>query len=172
VKVARITGASPREMKAYWPTVRAKFVQVEGRQLQNVRLEKERAKGNGKKPAASVSEEPPIAEYFEAWYLEYPRKEAKANGLKAYKQAVAVLTKRPHGAGPGADDPHGYLLSKVKLFAGSALGRAEKYCPLPASWLNAHRFDDDPRDWERRADQDPRGTKGAMQQYLLEDQHG
>jgi hypothetical protein len=70
---------------------------------------------------------------FEAWYLAYPRRVAKGAAAKAYAKAAAAVG-------------HEKLLEAVTLFAASEEANSE-YCPHPATWLNADRYDDDPAEW-------------------------
>lgn len=74
---------------------------------------------------------------FADWYAAYPRHEARADAAKAYRQVTAA------GADPGV------LLDAASAFAASPAGQAGKFCPLPASWLRAGRWDDDRASWQR-----------------------
>lgn len=103
---------------------------------------------------------------FERFWSEVPSRVGKQSAKKAYDLAVRVIAKRPPEGGPGADDPNGFLLERMKAFAASPLA-SSRYCPHPATWLNAGRYDDDPRTWQRGDNRnDPRGTLSAAQQYL------
>ena len=81
------------------------------------------------KPAASAS--PPLGEGFEKFWKLYPRKEAKADALKAWRKVkpsdvVAILAAVPiHTQSVGWQKEDG------------------RFIPLPASWLNARRWEDE-----------------------------
>lgn len=107
------------------------------------------------------------ANAFDEFWALVPNKVGKRTAEKAYKLAVSVISLRPVEAGPGADDPHGFLLERMRAFAASPVGRGDpQYIPHPATWLNAGRYDDDPRIWQAAGKRDPRGTISAAQQYL------
>jgi hypothetical protein len=66
---------------------------------------------------------------FEAWWVLYPRKEAKGAALKAWTSALKRIDIET-------------LMDRVTLYAGSELPDRQ-YIPLPATWLNADRWNDD-----------------------------
>jgi hypothetical protein len=103
-------------------------------------------------------------EPFERWWSTVPKKVGKQAAQRAYDKAVKFLRSRPPEAGPGADDPHGFLLERMAAFAASPKARSD-FCPNPSTWLSEGRYDDDPATWERSR-QDPRGTLSALDQYL------
>jgi hypothetical protein len=106
------------------------------------------------------------ANAFDLFWPAVPNKVGRQAAAKAYDRAVKFLRSRPVEAGPGADDPHTFLLDRMKAFASSPKARS-KFCPYPATWLNGGHYDDDPRSWQRGDDRhDPRGTLTAAQQYL------
>ncbi len=79
----------------------------------------------------------------DAVYAEYPKKAGRFDALKAITKLLREGT---------ATFDH--LLAKTKEYA-AAVSRwdpeaAAQYTPLPATWYNGHRFNDDPRTWERR----------------------
>jgi hypothetical protein len=73
---------------------------------------------------------------FENWYKMYPRKEAKINAEKAYTKAVK------NGVS------HEKLMEGLTRFNAhlESQPREKKFIPLPASWLNAGRWEDEYQD--------------------------
>lgn len=68
---------------------------------------------------------------FEQFYAKYPRKEAKKNALKAWQK----LSTEQQNKALEAVDKH---VHKWELE-----GTEKTFIPLPASWLNGWRFDDE-----------------------------
>src|ERR1039457_252633 len=66
----------------------------------------------------------------------YPRHEAKPAALRAI--AKALQTTEPV-----------FLAERVGMYADARAGQDMKYTPLPASWFNDERFNDDPSLWEQ-----------------------
>jgi hypothetical protein len=77
---------------------------------------------------------------FDAFWEATPRKVGKLSAKSAYTATIRTLKER------GQDDPHGFLLDRIKAFAASPKGRGE-FCPHPTTWLNQGRYDDDPTTW-------------------------
>jgi uncharacterized protein YdaU (DUF1376 family) len=103
---------------------------------------------------------------FDRFWAFVPNKIAKRSAKKAYDLAVRVIKSRPVEAGPGSDDPHAFLLDRVRAFSASELANGDtQYIPHPATWLNAGQYDDDPATWQRSR-RDPRGTRTAAEQFL------
>lgn len=73
---------------------------------------------------------------FEQWWKVYPRKTGKGKAFPAYQKALRFIDRDT-------------LLEATRRFAISAAGKAGRFCPYPANWLNAKRWDDDPTEWER-----------------------
>lgn len=63
-------------------------------------------------------------------YQAYPRKIARAPGIKAIERALRSI------------DPAS-LLQAVQVFARSCIGKDPQYIPYPASWFNAGRWSDE-----------------------------
>lgn len=106
-----------------------------------------------------------IASGFKAFWEAVPNKTGKAAAEKAYAKAVRMLSFLDTGDHPGAGKPHVFLCERMKAFAASPIGRGDKqFIPHPSKWLNEGRYDDDPTTWNRR--RDPRGTGGAIEDYL------
>ena len=83
-----------------------------------------------------------------ALYSKYPRKQGKAEGVKAIEKAIIAVAKREFdGDEEAAAD---WLGSKLNEYAQSAQGsRQEKHLiPHPATWFNQGRYDDDPETWK------------------------
>ena len=79
--------------------------------------------------ASSISENA-IRNDFTDWYIEYPRKASRAVAEKAYIKARKKA---------GADE----LLAGVRRYAEDP-NREQEFTKLPATWLNAGSWDDDP----------------------------
>jgi hypothetical protein len=72
-------------------------------------------------------------------YQLYPRKQARAQAIKAIMRALAKV-------------PFEELRAKTLAFAeawGSAPRDELQYCPYPATWYNAESYNDDPALWRR-----------------------
>lgn len=69
-------------------------------------------------------------EEFDRWYALYPRKEAKAAGRKAFAKARK-----------SADMDT--LITALERYVKSVKGKERQYIALPASWLNAGRWEDE-----------------------------
>ena len=78
------------------------------------------------------SREPEALEIWEA----YPRKEAKPTAIRAILTAIDRF--------PFAD-----VLAKTKLYAECRAGQDPQFTPLPATWFNQERFNDDPVLWRK-----------------------
>ena len=63
---------------------------------------------------------------FDAWYKVYPRKQARGDAMKAWKQV-------------GAEEIADEILAKTKQYP---FPSDPKYIPLPASFLRAWRWED------------------------------
>lgn len=101
---------------------------------------------------------------FEEFWKVVPRKVGRRDAESAYDKAAALIAGRD---GPGGEDPDGFLLDRMRLFAKSPQGCSGQYCPHPATWLNKGRYDDDPAEWQRAGrDTDPRGTASAAADFL------
>lgn len=98
------------------------------------------------------AEEPPapmetkVAEVTtEAIYAVYPRKVGKLAAMKAIAKAAMTLREKE-------PDPLAYLLARTQLYATATSiwpEEEKKYIPHPATWFNQGRYDDNPREWER-----------------------
>lgn len=69
-------------------------------------------------------------EEIEAIYQAYPKKVAKAQGIKAISRALRSI--------PAAD-----LLAYVQSFARSCAGSDPQFIPYPATWFNGRRWSDE-----------------------------
>lgn len=108
------------------------------------RREDERREDNENKTLFADAEEydtSPLG--IDAIYDAYPRKVGKEAARRAIAKAVIAVRDR------GQADPHIWLLERVKAFSESKAGRAGKFCPHPATWFNAGRYDDDQAEWDR-----------------------
>lgn len=104
--------------------------------------------GNGSpqpKPSHSHSLAKPEPDPFDLWWAKYPRREGKQKGCEAWGKAVDRLV----AGGRTELDAIAYLLERVTAYAASP--RATKSdrdkIPLPATWLNGGRYEDDPAAW-------------------------
>lgn len=71
-----------------------------------------------------------IAADFAEWYAKYPRKEAKGAALKAFTKVRKTVTLEE-------------LLTGVQRYSASIVGKERQHIALPATWLNAGRWEDD-----------------------------
>ena len=136
-----------------------------GKELSLSSGEDEKKKRKPRKPRHVV----PYSPEFEDWWRQYPkhRREGKDKAAPAYSEALARIV--ANHAGMDYDQARGYLRQRTIEYAGSPAGNNGVYTPLPASWLNAGRFEDDPQSWnknERTQKADPRGTFSAAESYL------
>jgi hypothetical protein len=67
---------------------------------------------------------------FDQWYSRYPRKEAKENARKAFTKARRQASLQQ-------------LLSGLEQYKQSIKGKDRQFIALPASWLNAGRWQDE-----------------------------
>lgn len=72
----------------------------------------------------------PTALYFDDFWNLWPRKEGKANAVKAYQKALKKI-------------PEMELLEKVGLYVNSPSRPEVKFVPHAATWLNGERWQDD-----------------------------
>lgn len=88
-------------------------------------------------------------------YQAYPRHVEKQAALKAVRNALTSIRKRP-----GIKDPEWWLLDRTRAYA-SARARAialdsreEGFTPYPQKWFNKGRYDDDDEQWEPKNSSD------------------
>jgi hypothetical protein len=74
-------------------------------------------------------------EMAEAIYQAYPKHEAKPPALAAIRKAM-----RSH-------NPE-FLLERTRAYATAISWQERQYIPLPATWFNQERFNDDPENWK------------------------
>jgi len=67
---------------------------------------------------------------FAEWYAAYPRKEGRKDAARAYAKAAKAL-------------PADELLEKTREFQEFTKHREKRFIPLPATWLNGERWNDD-----------------------------
>lgn len=67
-------------------------------------------------------------------YLEYPKKVAKPDALRAIKKAITKV---------GFQD----LMERTRMYAGAVASMDPKYIPHPATWFNRESYNDDPKEW-------------------------
>lgn len=79
-----------------------------------------------------------------AIYQRYPRKEGKADGIKAILKAM-----KRHDAK--------FLLERTEAYAEAIAWKERQFIPHPATWFNGERFNDDPEAWKEPA---PRARNG------------
>lgn len=77
-----------------------------------------------KKDSSSTDEE------FDRWYALYPRKEAKTAARKAFAKARKSVDMDT-------------LITSLERYVASVKGKDRQYIALPATWLNAGRWDDE-----------------------------
>jgi hypothetical protein len=94
----------------------------------------------------------------ESVYLEYPKKAAKPDALRAISKALKK-TKLCD------------LIAKTRAYAQAAVGQNPQYIPYPASWFNAQRYNDAPETWfAKSAEQELPGWKVDEEIRRLEDE--
>jgi hypothetical protein len=90
-----------------------------------------------------------------AIYDEYPRKVAKASGLRVIEKSIVTISKR--GATENHENLNGdtalaadWLKSRVELYTNSSQGQRKdkEHIPYPATWFNRGQYDDDPSEWK------------------------
>lgn len=81
-----------------------------------------------KKDISSENEE---ADDFQTFYETYPRRESRGAAAKAYRSAL----KKTDAA---------TILAAAKAFRAKRAGQDQKFTPLPATWLNAEKWADEP----------------------------
>jgi len=111
---------------------------------------KELSEAKASSPRKDSGKPNPIA--IEAIYREYPRKVGKEAALKAISRAVDRL-RSDHG---GTHEAQVYLFRRVQSYARSPAGNCGELTPHPATWFNQGRYNDDPKEWQRKANE--RGT--------------
>lgn len=128
------------ELKRYW--------RERQRQSRMSRTVKDKHAKSRKRGSGSVSgngsvlkeedlkEKPDLVPTSEQIYMAYPRHESKLDGIAAIDKAI----KKGFG--------RSFLLERTVAYAKTQPPRS-RFTPLPASWFNAERFNDDPREWER-----------------------
>ena len=89
----------------------------------------------GKDTTQASEKKTPAEKYpteFLEWYAIYPRKKAKGDALKAYRQALKEID-------------HDELVEKTRKFARYVEQTQEpaKFVPYPATWLRASQWDDE-----------------------------
>ena len=78
-------------------------------------------------------------------YKAYPRHVGRRDALKAINRALHRIA----GRRDAPEDPVIWLITRVRLFAGSPKGQSGQFCPHPATWFNQDRFDDNEAEWFR-----------------------
>lgn len=76
-------------------------------------------------------ERPSIDIDFEAWWKLYPRKQARADALKAYRQARKTASAKE-------------LLDGLQMYLLSTIGVEKEHIKLAGGWLRAERWTDEP----------------------------
>lgn len=127
------------------PYYRTLLTREIAREQTRIRVQKHRAKGNvTNKALPNVTRnecntsEHSKAEHSKAEeiYCAFPRRVGKPIALKAIRNALSKTS---------FDD----LLSKTKAFAAARNGDLD-FCPMPATWFNQERYNDDPSTWKQR----------------------
>ena len=82
---------------------------------------------------------------FDLFWKAYPKKAGgKEAASKAFQAAIKRLKEELQHQG---QDPVEFLIAKATEFATTPKGKAGKFCPYPATWLNKGCYDDDPATW-------------------------
>jgi hypothetical protein len=120
-------------------------------QVDRERIGNGNGNGNGNSLSAQLSggERPPD-DQIEQIYEAYPRHVELKRAKDAIRKALGKV-------------PFEQLLEAVQAFAASPAGKAAgKFCPHPATWFNAERWNDDPADWQRSGDDGAAGKTGRI----------
>lgn len=92
-------------------------------------------------PEPVAKAKPKVSEIALAIYSNFPRKEGRADALRAIEKALRVVSAET-------------LTASVKAYA-AAVSRwpagDEKFVPYASTWFNGERYADDPQTWERKA---------------------
>lgn len=67
---------------------------------------------------------------FDAWWEVWPKKQGKGTARTAYARALKKI-------------PEEELLSKTRVWVAAKPYSDMKFCPMPSTWLNGERWDDD-----------------------------
>jgi hypothetical protein len=88
------------------------------------------------KPKRSRNAVPDVYPHdFEEFWKVYPRREAKADACRAWERLKMPQKRRAYVA----------LKSQLPMLEAKLRGRGgNNFCPLPATWINGGRFDDEP----------------------------
>jgi hypothetical protein len=81
-------------------------------------------------------------EMVRALYAAYPRRESQGSAFRKIREALVAV-----GDDPGIADPFGWLLSRVKAYAASPVGRDMQFVPKPEKWFDEEKYRDDPATW-------------------------
>lgn len=130
-KHQRVDKPKPSEIKAssvFQDASKNDLGCVQGGMERNGREEEQ---GTGKGMDTSAPAPPPLSKCFEKFWRLYPRKEAKADAVKAWKKVKPSDVEAIHAA--------------VPIHAQSVGWQKEggRFIPLPASWLNSRRWEDE-----------------------------
>lgn len=90
---------------------------------------------------------------IERIYSAYPRKVGKSKALDAILRSVRSLQAGNDWPKQSEAEALEFLYDKVVSFARSPSGQAGEFTPHPATWFNAGRYLDDPKEWQRGKDQ-------------------
>jgi uncharacterized protein YdaU (DUF1376 family) len=101
-------------------------------------------------PRTDSGEADPIEEIYKA----YPRKVGKAAAIKAILRGVQHLKAR----GMPIREAEVYLFRRVQSYARSPAGNDGEFTPHPATWFNRGSYDDDPAEWQKKANE--KGSNG------------
>lgn len=109
-----------------------------------------------------LEEEPVDSEAtFAGFWEACPNKEGKKAAEKAWAKARDSIAREK---GISRIEAARWLTGRMRTFATTPKGQAGKFCPMPATWLNQGRYDDDDEVWQDRdrtsrgGGSDPRGN--------------
>ena len=106
------------------------------------------SEANASSPRKDSGKPDPVEAIYEA----YPRKVGKQAALRAIGRAL----KRLWDAGMAKREAEVFLFKRTHAYARSPAGNDGEFTPHPATWFNQGRYDDDPQEWQRKANE--RGT--------------
>lgn len=145
-----IPAYKPKSCKSTAKSVRASCSGTKARNRKEMGTEMGTGEGGckGETPSVDAASTPPVqpksSEPFDVWWSAVPNRVGRGEASTAYAKAVKAIRGR---AGLGGEDPHCFLLERIRAFAVTPKARGD-FCPHPATWLNQGRYDDDPKVWQ------------------------
>lgn len=108
--------------------------------------EQEQEQNNNSCPKKVSDRKNGYCESFERWWCVYPRREGKGKAFDAWVKAGKAVK---DSKGINGVEAAAWLFERVTAYANSPRAKESdpSKIPLPATWLNQCRYDDDPATW-------------------------